>query len=59
MLRRWKKQLEKEDTAAFPGNGKMISEKEELIKLRKENEQLRMERDILKKAAVFFAKESE
>lgn len=31
----------------------------ELIRLRKENEQLRMEREILKKAAVFFAKEAE
>ena len=30
---------------------------DELIRLRKENEQLRMEREILKKAAVFFAKE--
>lgn len=32
---------------------------DELIQLRKENEQLRMEREILKKAAVFFAKEAE
>ena len=32
---------------------------DELIRLRKENEQLRMEREILKKAAVFFAKEAE
>ncbi len=31
----------------------------ELVRLRKENEQLRMEREILKKAAVFFAKETE
>jgi transposase len=31
----------------------------ELVRLRKENEQLRMEREILKKAAVFFAKEVE
>lgn len=31
----------------------------ELLRLRKENEQLRMEREILKKAAVFFAKEVE
>ena len=31
----------------------------ELIRLRKENEQLRMEREILKKAAVFFAREAE
>ena len=28
-------------------------------RMRKENEQLRMEREILKKAAVFFAKETE
>ena len=31
-------------------------EREELAKLRKENRELRMERDILKKAAAFFAK---
>jgi transposase len=31
----------------------------ELLRLRKENEHLRMEREILKKAAVFFAKEVE
>jgi transposase len=36
----------------------MISEKEELYRLRKENQRLRMEREILKKAAAFFAKES-
>ena len=36
-----------------------LAEQEELIRLRKENEQLRMEREILKKAAVFFAKEAE
>ena len=34
------------------------AEKEELAALRKENRQLRMERDILKKAAAFFARES-
>jgi transposase len=36
-----------------------LSDQSELIRLRKENEQLRMEREILKKAAVFFAKEVE
>jgi transposase-like protein len=35
------------------------SEREELAKLRKENKRLQMERDILKAAATFFAKESE
>ena len=34
-----------------------LHEQDELKQLRKEVEQLRMERDILKKAAVFFAKE--
>ena len=36
-----------------------LSTHAELLRLRKENEQLQMERDILKKAAVFFAKEVE
>lgn len=35
-----------------------MAEKDELARLRRENRVLRMERDILKKAAVFFAKES-
>ena len=34
-----------------------LTDQDELLRLRKEVEQLRMERDILKKAAVFFAKE--
>ena len=34
------------------------SERVELLRLRKENQQLQMERDFLKKAAAFFAKES-
>jgi transposase len=39
-------------------SGLTTAEREELAKLRKENRELRMERDILKKAAAFFAKES-
>lgn len=35
-----------------------LSERSELERLRKENQRLLMERDILKKAAVFFAKEN-
>jgi transposase len=58
LLRRWKKQLEKEGAHAFPGKGHMTPEQEELHRLRKENKQLRMEREILKKATAFFVKES-
>jgi transposase len=36
-----------------------LASQSELVRLRRENEQLRMEREILKKAAVFFAKEVE
>jgi transposase len=36
-----------------------LTDHSELTRLRRENEQLRMEREILKKAAVFFAKEVE
>jgi transposase len=34
-----------------------LADQQELARLRKENERLRMEREILKKAAAFFAKE--
>ncbi len=57
-LRRWKNQLEKDSTHALPGKGHMSPEKEEPHRLRKENKRLRMEREILKKATAFFAKES-
>jgi transposase len=58
LLRRWKEQLTNDHAQSFPGKGHMISEKEELNQLRKENKRLRMEHEILKKAAAFFAKES-
>lgn len=59
MLYKWQRQLQggpkvvgSLDEALSPG------EREELRRLRKEVEQLRMEREILKKATAFFAKES-
>ncbi len=56
-LRRWKKQLETDGSQSFPGKGHMTSNKEELYRLRREVKKLRMEREILKKAAAFFANE--
>ncbi len=50
ILRKWKKKFESDGQSAFPGSGRLKSEDEELRRLRRENERLRMERDILKKA---------
>ena len=56
MLGRWKRELEGngEDASGIQGGAAM---KAELSRLRKENKRLKMEREILKKAADFFAKE--
>ena len=40
------------------GNGLTTAEREELTQLRRENRQLRLERDILSKAAAWFARET-
>jgi len=58
MLSRWKREREKHGEHAFPGKGHMTPEQAELHRLQKENKRLRMERDILKKATAFFAKET-
>ena len=50
MLRKWKRKFESDGQQAFPGSGHLKPEEEELRRLRRENERLRMERDILKKA---------
>ena len=56
-LRRW---IQEAKVEAGGGNGGELSveEREELRRLRRENQQLRLEREFLKKAAAFFAKES-
>jgi transposase len=54
---RWKNDYEQVREAAFPGKGHLKPEDEELRHLRRENAQLRMERDILKKAAAIFSKD--
>ena len=50
ILRKWKKKFESNGQSAFPGSGRLKPGDEELRRLRRENERLRMERDILKKA---------
>ena len=59
VLHRWKQQLETRDPAtAFPGHGKRAGPEDEVWQLRRELEQVKQERDFLKKAAAFFARES-
>lgn len=55
MLGRWKREVEAQQSAAFPGNGRVSPDQEELQRLREDNKRLRMERDILKKALGYFA----
>ncbi len=57
VLANWVRQA-KADAGKGPAGALTTVEKEELTTLRKENHALRMERDILKKAAAFFAKEN-
>jgi transposase len=60
MLRQWRRQAEaragQRAADVFPGNGRLISQDEEIRRLRREVAVLREERDILGKATAFFAK---
>ena len=53
LIRRWKREFEEEASGTRLG----ADEREELKRLRKENRVLRMEKEILKKASQYFAKE--
>jgi transposase len=61
MLRNWKRQVaglpRAQQSNIFMGQGKATGQEEELRRLRREVEQLQQERDFLKKAAAYFAKE--
>jgi transposase-like protein len=56
-LREWVKRAEV-DAGQGPPGALTTAEREELTRLRRENKRLQMEREILKKAAAFFAKET-
>ena len=52
----WRREMAEDGIDAFRGNGRLRPAEEELARLRRENAELRMEREILKKAAAYFAK---
>jgi transposase len=55
LLRLWKKAFLDQGTNAFPGHGRLSPADEELHRLRAEVVRLKAERDLLKKAAAYFA----
>jgi transposase len=58
VLRKWVKEFAADAAHSFPGHGQMKPEQQEIERLRREVIKLKAERDILKKAAAYFAKES-
>ncbi len=53
MITRWQRELSSNGSKAFLGQG--VARDEELAALKRENRQLRKERDFLREAATFFA----
>ena len=58
LLRKWVKDFSADPQHAFPGQGQMKPEQLEIERLRREVHKLKTERDILKKAAAYFAREA-
>jgi transposase len=58
VLRKWAKEYAHDPQQAFPGQGQMKPEQLEIERLRREVQKLKAERDILKKAAAYFAREA-
>jgi transposase len=52
LLGRWKREAETRANGAFSGNGHVLPEPDELSRLRKENQRLRMGRDNIKNGSV-------
>jgi transposase len=52
----WVKRYRENNVRPFVGSGRILRENEELVKLKRENKDLREEVEILKKAAAYFAK---
>ncbi len=58
VLRKWVKEFAADPAQAFPGPGQLKPEQLEIERLRREVTKLKAERDILKKAAAYFAREA-
>jgi transposase len=58
VLRNWVKAFADDAEHAFPGHGRLKPEQAEIARLKREVSKLKAERDILKKAAAYFAKDS-
>ncbi len=58
VLRKWVRELSADPQHAFPGQGQMKPEQLEIERLRREVHKLKAERNILKKAAAYFAREA-
>lgn len=56
VLRRWMREAAEAPVNAFPGNGQQRAELAEIAALKEEVAKLKAERDILKKAAAYFAR---
>lgn len=57
-MRKWLKEKKHKGGGAFPGSGNLSPEDQKIRELEKKVKRLEMEREILKKATAFFAKES-
>ena len=57
-LCQWRKEVEEKGEDVFPGHGKRAGQAAEIVRLQRELERVKEERDILKKAMAFFARES-
>ena len=58
LLGHWKRRLTKNGEQAFPGKGRMKPLEEEVRRLQRDLKRVRQERDFLKKATAFFAREN-
>ena len=57
MLYLWKRKYSEDEQESFPGQGNLKDRDAYVRQLERENKRLKDERDILKKAAIFFAQE--